>query len=57
MGIHNNVADASHGALTSSHVVRMKANMQYDFVCKSVVFRNHVTYYKTQSTGLIQGWE
>lgn len=57
MGIHNNVADASHRALTSSHVVCMIAIMQYYFVCKSVVFRNHVKYYTTQSTGLIQGWK
>jgi hypothetical protein len=44
MEIHNNVADASQGALTSRHIVCMTAIMQYAFVCKSVVFRNHVTY-------------
>ena len=44
MGIHNNVVDAGYWALTSSHVLCMIAIMQYDFVCKSVVFRNHVKY-------------
>jgi hypothetical protein len=42
MWIHSNVSHASHWALTSSHVAPMIAIMQYDFVCKSAAFRNHV---------------
>ena len=66
IGLNNNVADASHGALTSSHVVCMIAIMQYDFVYKSVVLstRKHkaLGWYKVGNNWglhrktLQQGW-